>query len=147
MSFTCLFISLFESLFYFLLLPFSYSLSSHFTKILSIFSSFSLSLSISPFWSPSHFMFMLSLLPFHFFSHIHSFSLSLRHLHFIFPLSHTYRFSLSIFLCIFLLVPDVVAFITSQGRMKYVRPLYRALMQSKGGKEVAINTFMKYKEM
>ena len=45
------------------------------------------------------------------------------------------------------IVPDVIAFVTSQGRMKYVRPLYRALMQSKSGRDIAVVTFMKSKNM
>jgi len=40
--------------------------------------------------------------------------------------------------------PIVVRFITSQGRMKYVRPLYRAMFQSNDiAKNIAIDTFMK----
>jgi Leukotriene A4 hydrolase, C-terminal len=46
-----------------------------------------------------------------------------------------------------MIVPEVVAFVTSQGRMKYVRPLYRALIQSKNGKQAAIDTFQKFKNM
>ncbi|KAJ3303013.1 Leukotriene A-4 hydrolase [Kappamyces sp. JEL0829] len=37
--------------------------------------------------------------------------------------------------------PHVVAFITSAGRMKYVRPLYRALASTPEGKALAIKTF------
>ena len=44
-------------------------------------------------------------------------------------------------------MPEVVTFITSQGRMKYVRPLYRALRSSINGKDTAINTFKKYKNV
>jgi hypothetical protein len=45
------------------------------------------------------------------------------------------------------IVPQVVAFLTSQGRMKYVRPLYRALKQSTAGRQVALDTFKKFKDM
>lgn len=37
-------------------------------------------------------------------------------------------------------VPSVVDFITSQGRMKYVRPLYRALLRSRW-RQLAVDTF------
>ncbi|KAI8340869.1 peptidase family M1-domain-containing protein [Chlamydoabsidia padenii] len=41
----------------------------------------------------------------------------------------------------------VVAFITEQGRMKYVRPLYRQLnLASDGGAELAQSTFIKHKD-
>jgi len=36
----------------------------------------------------------------------------------------------------------VVNFLKEQGRMKYVRPLYRSLYKSKKGKQLAVNTFM-----
>jgi leukotriene-A4 hydrolase len=39
------------------------------------------------------------------------------------------------------IVPFVVDFITSQGRMKFVRPLYRALRGSDVGGDVAVETF------
>lgn len=39
-------------------------------------------------------------------------------------------------------IPIVVRFITSQGRMKFIRPLYSALHQSKMGKDIAIATFL-----
>lgn len=39
------------------------------------------------------------------------------------------------------ILPVALKFITSQGRMKYVRPLYRALYASKIGKRKAIETF------
>jgi len=38
--------------------------------------------------------------------------------------------------------PVVVRFITTQGRMKFVRPLYRALCKSEKGKELAISIFL-----
>jgi len=41
----------------------------------------------------------------------------------------------------------VISFITSQGRMKYVRPLYRALYKSKKGKELAMKTFTTHRGM
>ena len=39
------------------------------------------------------------------------------------------------------IVPHVVDFITSQGRMKFVRPLYQALRASQVGSEIAMTTF------
>ncbi len=45
------------------------------------------------------------------------------------------------------IVPVVVRFITSQGRMKYVRPLYRKLYRSKIGKGIAIDTFLQHKDI
>ena len=45
------------------------------------------------------------------------------------------------------IVPVVVRFITSQGRMKYVRPLYRRLYRSKIGKGIAIDTFLQHKDV
>lgn len=45
------------------------------------------------------------------------------------------------------IVPQVVAFITSQGRMKFARPLYRALRGSTVGKQDAIDTFEKFQNM
>jgi leukotriene-A4 hydrolase len=41
--------------------------------------------------------------------------------------------------------PEVVAFVTTMGRMKYVRPLYRALFKTKNGKTLAQETFKKHK--
>ncbi|MEW5304551.1 MAG: hypothetical protein WDW36_007155 [Sanguina aurantia] len=38
-------------------------------------------------------------------------------------------------------LPQVVEFLTSQGRMKYLRPLYRALKRSKMGSQLAQDTF------
>lgn len=48
--------------------------------------------------------------------------------------------------CPFIL-PYVVDFITSQGRMKFVRPLYRTLRRSEIGKTVAVETFEAKKDM
>ncbi|GAB5355776.1 hypothetical protein AAMO2058_000234400 [Amorphochlora amoebiformis] len=42
--------------------------------------------------------------------------------------------------------PDTVKFITAQGRMKFVRPLYRLLFGSKG-KKLALDTFKSHREM
>ncbi|KAI8089608.1 peptidase family M1-domain-containing protein [Halteromyces radiatus] len=42
--------------------------------------------------------------------------------------------------------PEVVEFITEQGRMKFVRPLYRLLHEAKNGKQLAIDTFLKHKD-
>ncbi|KAJ3228486.1 hypothetical protein HK099_000041 [Clydaea vesicula] len=41
--------------------------------------------------------------------------------------------------------PAVVDFITKIGRMKYVRPLFRALYKCKNGKQLARETFLKHK--
>lgn len=45
------------------------------------------------------------------------------------------------------IIPVLVRFITSQGRMKYVRPLYRLLYRSKIGKNIAIDTFLQHKDI
>ena len=45
------------------------------------------------------------------------------------------------------IVPHVAAFISSQGRMKYVRPLYRALLRSSVGASTAAQTFKKHSGM
>ena len=45
------------------------------------------------------------------------------------------------------IVPHVVSFITTQGRMKFVRPLYRSLHNSRVGVKVARNTFENNHEM
>lgn len=42
--------------------------------------------------------------------------------------------------------PIVKRFITSQGRMKYIRPLYRAMFASPSGRKVAVDTFLKNKD-
>lgn len=39
------------------------------------------------------------------------------------------------------MVPLATAFLKAQGRMKYLRPLYRALFRSKVGKQAALDTF------
>jgi len=44
------------------------------------------------------------------------------------------------------ILPVVVRFITTQGRMKFVRPLYRALYQSSMGKQLAVDTFLDNKD-
>ena len=44
------------------------------------------------------------------------------------------------------ILPIVVRFITSQGRMKFVRPLYRALSNSEMGKDIAVSTFLENKD-
>lgn len=41
--------------------------------------------------------------------------------------------------------PSVIEFITEQGRMKFVRPLYRYLYTAKNGAELAQQTFLKHK--
>eukprot|EP01136_Pigoraptor_vietnamica_P002495 Opistho-1_new@30578 len=43
--------------------------------------------------------------------------------------------------------PKVVAFVTSQGRMKYVRPLYRALFTSDKSRQLALDTFRAHSGM
>ncbi len=40
----------------------------------------------------------------------------------------------------------IVYFITSQGRMKFVRPLYRALHESEMGRDLAVDAFLKNKD-
>lgn len=44
------------------------------------------------------------------------------------------------------ILPVATRFITTQGRMKFVRPLYRALHQSKMGRQLAVDTFLSNKE-
>ena len=44
-------------------------------------------------------------------------------------------------------LPAVVEFITSQGRMKFARPLYRLLRDTSIGKQLAIDTFEANKDM
>jgi leukotriene-A4 hydrolase len=44
------------------------------------------------------------------------------------------------------ILPVAVRFITTQGRMKFTRPLYRALYKSKMGKDLAVATFLKHKD-
>jgi leukotriene-A4 hydrolase len=44
------------------------------------------------------------------------------------------------------ILPVAVRFITTQGRMKFTRPLYRALYKSKIGKDLAVSTFLKHKD-
>lgn len=43
------------------------------------------------------------------------------------------------------ILPIVVRFITSQGRMKYIRPLYRAMFESDTARSLSVQTFLKYK--
>jgi leukotriene-A4 hydrolase len=42
---------------------------------------------------------------------------------------------------------DALAFAKEQGRMKYVRPLYKALFQSKMGKQPALQQFREVRSM
>ena len=44
------------------------------------------------------------------------------------------------------IIPTVIRFITTQGRMKFVRPLYRALYKSDMGKDIAVKTFLENRE-
>ncbi|MEO6536870.1 MAG: M1 family metallopeptidase [Candidatus Paceibacterota bacterium] len=43
-------------------------------------------------------------------------------------------------------LPDVLAFLCSQGRMKYLKPLYRALAETPKGKEFALEVFAQAKD-
>jgi leukotriene-A4 hydrolase len=43
-------------------------------------------------------------------------------------------------------LPVAIRFITTQGRMKFVRPLYRSLYHSSMGKKLAVDTFLKNKD-
>jgi leukotriene-A4 hydrolase len=43
-------------------------------------------------------------------------------------------------------LPVVVRFITTQGRMKFVRPLYKALFKSRMGRDLAVSTFLANKD-
>jgi len=42
---------------------------------------------------------------------------------------------------------SVIDFLTSQGRMKFIRPLYRDLYRSSNGKELALATFKKHQNI
>ena len=44
------------------------------------------------------------------------------------------------------ILPVVIRFITSQGRMKFVRPLYKALFRSTMGKDIAVSTFLDHRD-
>ena len=44
------------------------------------------------------------------------------------------------------IIPVVIRFITTQGRMKFTRPLYKALYHSKMGSDVAVKTFLANKD-
>lgn len=44
------------------------------------------------------------------------------------------------------ILPVVTRFITTQGRMKFTRPLYRALYKSRMGRQVAVSTFLANKD-
>jgi leukotriene-A4 hydrolase len=44
------------------------------------------------------------------------------------------------------ILPIVVRFVTSQGRMKYIRPLYRAMFESKMARPLAVQTFINHKD-
>lgn len=45
------------------------------------------------------------------------------------------------------IIPVAVRFVTTQGRMKFTRPLYKALYRSKMGSALAVETFLKHKDM
>ncbi|KAI9488525.1 peptidase family M1-domain-containing protein [Zychaea mexicana] len=42
--------------------------------------------------------------------------------------------------------PHIVEFVTEQGRMKFVRPLYRLLYKAEGGAELAKETYLKHRK-
>ncbi|CAO3637411.1 unnamed protein product [Cunninghamella blakesleeana] len=42
--------------------------------------------------------------------------------------------------------PEVVEFITEQGRMKFVRPLFRLLHEAKNGQQLAVDTYLKHRK-
>ena len=44
------------------------------------------------------------------------------------------------------IIPVVIRFITTQGRMKFVRPLYKSLFASNMGKDIAVKTFLKHRD-
>lgn len=44
------------------------------------------------------------------------------------------------------MLPRVKDFLSEQGRMKFLRPLYRALHKSKEGKQLALDTFAAQKD-
>ena len=44
------------------------------------------------------------------------------------------------------ILPVVTRFITTQGRMKFTRPLYRALYKSRMGREIAVSTFLEHQD-
>ena len=44
------------------------------------------------------------------------------------------------------ILPVATRFITTQGRMKFTRPIYKALYKSRMGKELAVSTFLKNKD-
>ena len=44
------------------------------------------------------------------------------------------------------ILPVAIRFITTQGRMKFTRPIYRALYKSKMGKDLAVATFLENKD-
>jgi len=45
------------------------------------------------------------------------------------------------------IIPVVVRFLTTQGRMKFTRPLYKALYRSKMGSDLAVTTFLGHKHI
>lgn len=56
--------------------------------------------------------------------------------------------ALTLFFTLYRVFPQVVDFVTSQGRMKYVRPLYRALRDCEAeGRALAVRTFGKHQQM
>ena len=45
------------------------------------------------------------------------------------------------------IIPHVIKLLTEQGRMKFTRPLYRALFEANMGTEIAKTTFLKNRSM
>ena len=43
------------------------------------------------------------------------------------------------------IIPHVIGFVTEQGRMKFVRPLYRALYGWEAQRELAVQTFLEHR--
>lgn len=49
--------------------------------------------------------------------------------------------------CAYVVYPDAMKMATEQGRMKFVRPLYRSLFGTSSGKELAVSTFNANKQV
>ena len=43
-------------------------------------------------------------------------------------------------------LPKIVSFLEEQGRMKFLRPLYRAMFKSSCGKQLALDTFSRLRD-
>lgn len=44
------------------------------------------------------------------------------------------------------MLPLTVQFLKEQGRMKFLRPLYKALYKSKMGRDIAVQTFQEFRQ-